>query len=667
MEGESVMTTMKLEKLKILSARMGGLSSLPPIATKLSLSDVTNGRQLGEEDGLYLNYGGVECAYPYRCQDLYDRALIPAEYDAVVLENEFLRATFLPGFGGKLWSLFDRKKNRELLFRNDVVRPCNLGVRNAWLSGGIEWNAGFKGHGPFTCDWVHTAKFRLEDGTPALRFYCFERIRCAVVQMDFFLPDGSEFLFARMRITNPNDTVVPMYWWSNVGVEEKEGDRVIVPATQSYTAPDCDVMKIDIPVHNGTDVTYPARVTSSNDFFWTTENRSRRYICQLDRDGYGLCQTSTSRLIGRKLFVWGNSQGGHKWRNFLTEDSKSGSYDEIQCGLARTQYENLPMPPRTVWEWAEAYGAMQADPAKVHGTWKDARGEVESLFDRRLPEAALERMLEETRAAAKSPAEEVLFRADGWGALELLRRRKENNTLMNDHLDFGEIGPEQREWARLLEEGRIGVRSPEEIPASYQRQPEWLALLKRAAEGAERDNWYVWYLLGTAEVAEERYDRAEADLRRSVGLCETAWAHYALGVVMKKRGQPERACDCMLRAHALRKGDLSLVKELLRCLYECERSAESIALFRGENAEIRANERCLLYYAFALARTDRIAEAEKILCGKEGYLVVPDVRECELTVTQLWFYLRKKKGISDPGEPPRDLDFRMFSKREGWI
>ena len=111
--------------------------------------------------------------------------------------------------------MIDKRRDRELLFTNDVVRPCNLAVRNAWLSGGIEWNAGFRGHHPYTCSLLHTAQTRLEDGTPVLRFYYFERMRCAVVQMDFFLPQGSELLYARIRITNPNDHVAPMYWWSN--------------------------------------------------------------------------------------------------------------------------------------------------------------------------------------------------------------------------------------------------------------------------------------------------------------------------------------------------------------------------------------------------------------------------------------------------------------------
>jgi hypothetical protein len=221
--------------------------------------------------------------------------------------------------------------------------------------------------------------------------------------MDFFLPKNSKMLHVRTRITNPNDEVIPMYWWSNVGAVQKTGDRVVVPVQKSYTVNlDNQPIKINVPVYNGIDVTYPASNLTSNDFFWTMDERKRYYIAQLDTDGYGLFQTSTSKLQGRKLFVWGNSQGGDKWMNFLTADDESGAYDEIQCGLARTQYECVPMPPKTVWEWLEVYGALSADKKRVHGTWEDAQNEVEKVLNDLITEEGLNELLENTREMAKS-------------------------------------------------------------------------------------------------------------------------------------------------------------------------------------------------------------------------------------------------------------------------
>lgn len=105
------MTILRSEKLTIPSAHFGGESSLPPIAVQCSLGSFHEGFFLDEDDGLFLHYGDVESVYPYRYQDMYDRALEPVQYDAVVLENDNLKATFLPAFGGKLWSLIITSRN----------------------------------------------------------------------------------------------------------------------------------------------------------------------------------------------------------------------------------------------------------------------------------------------------------------------------------------------------------------------------------------------------------------------------------------------------------------------------------------------------------------------------------------------------------------------------
>ncbi len=663
-------STLKFENIKLRSAELNGLSSLPPIATKLSLSDITDKFNLDEDDGLFINYGLMESAYPYVYQDMYDRSLKEKDYTVAVLENEYLRATFTPCFGGKLWSLIDKKTGRELLFKNEVVRPCNLGVRNAWLSGGIEWNACFKGHGPYTCDQVNTAVTELDDGTPVLRFYYFERIRCAIVQMDFFLPEGSKYLHARTRLTNPNKEVVPMYWWSNVAAAMHEGDRVIVPAKQSYTVtPDIDVIKIDIPVYNGIDVTYPMGNVTSSDFFWKLEGE-KKYIAQLNKDGYGLCQMSNSRLQGRKLFVWGNTSGGDKWCNFLTADEESGKYDEIQCGIAKTQYECLPMPPNTTWEFLEVYGAMSADKAKVHGEdWEAAKAEVERIFAESVTPEYLEETLLKTKKMATSPAKEKIFGMEGWGALENYRREKDGVYRFCSHLDFGELGRAQEDWISLKETGTIGVHKPDDVPDSYMKQAEWTELLKASVLEKDKENWYAHYLLGCAAVAEERFAEAEKHLQASVKLCRTAWGLYALAVSYKKQEKRKEETEYMLAAYELRANDVSLAKELCRCLHENEEPNKLIEIFEGATAEIKASERCLLYYAYALAKVGKIAEAEDILIHDGKCLVVPDVRECELTTSELWFYIQEKKGLTEEeaGGLPYDLDFRMFTKREGWF
>lgn len=90
-------------------------------------------------------------------QDRYSRKRIPLKLKMYTLENEYLKAEFLPEYSGRLYSLFDKVNNIDLVMKNPVIQPGNLAIRNAWLSGGIEWNIGSVGHTYTTCDNVFCA------------------------------------------------------------------------------------------------------------------------------------------------------------------------------------------------------------------------------------------------------------------------------------------------------------------------------------------------------------------------------------------------------------------------------------------------------------------------------------------------------------------------------
>ena len=666
------MTELRIEKLRIPSVDFNGVSTLPSISENLRLTFMQDAFELSEEDELFVNYGMVEYGFPYKAQDNYTRKLQDRDQPCVVLENEYLKATFLPQFGGKLHSLFDKVAQKELLFVNSVVRPCHLGVRNAWMSGGVEWNCGYVGHNAFTCDWMHTARTKLTDGTPVLRFYQYERIRGIVYQMDFFLPEQSRLLFVRTKIVNPQFKVVPMYWWSNIAAPDVPGNRVIVPVTNTFTARDSHPVKIAVPEYNGIDITYPLNNVISIDYFWNIPTKERKFICQVDKEGYGLVQTSTKRLKGRKLFVWGNSKGGDRWKNFLTADEESGSYNEIQAGVAKTQYECLPMPPKTVWEWVEAYGAIQMDSAKAHGDWETAKQEAAGCLDSLISEEELELMLQATKTMAKSPAEEMLFCADGWGALEQERRKLSGEDPMCPYLNFGEMNEEQMPWLSLLQKGTLGQHEPTEPPISYMCQPEWTESLKKAVQGKDGENWFAWLQLGLNTFIQKDYERAEAMLEKSVFQQVSPWALYALSILKRDIGEHEKEVTYMLRAWQLRSDDVSLAKQTLRCLFENRRFEELKKVYEGMSETLREEPRCKVYYGFALVEQGDISGAEAILY-QDGGILIPDIRECETITLDLWVAIEEKKAelagkTFDMGEaePPRFADFRMFANVE-WL
>lgn len=662
------MTTITKQLKKIKAADMNGTATTPPIAGYGS-NPMSGNTSLGEREGLFVGYGHVATPFPYRVQNMYSSELRDSEIETYVLENEHLRAEFYPTLGGKLSSLFDKDEGRELLFANPVIRPRNLAIRNAWMSGGVEWNCGIFGHHVHTCDPLFVAETALDDGTPVLRMYEFERIRRAVVQMDFFLPEDSKLLFARMRITNTVPEVTPMYWWSNIAVREEPDGRVITMADGSYVA-DGNVSLIPLPVNKGVEVTYPTNTPTSMDYFYKIPDKARKFECYVDADGRGFVECSTSRLQGRKLFVWGQGTGGDRWQKYLTGEGDDGRYVELQAGLAHSQYECLPMPPKTTWEWLEGYGAISGDAKKLHGKWKTAQAEASAALDAIITDERMEELLEQTYGMATSPAKKLLGRGSGWGALENMRRAHDGESLMTPHLDFGEVGEEQSDWVHLLEAECLPEHDPADVPPSYMLQPEWTKRLSAAASAGDRYNWYTHFQLGLIHFVSGDIAAATREIERSQELRPSAWALNALTHIALNSGRSREAAILAIRAAHMRPGDISLAKEAITYAAQLRMFTNVEEYIATLSDEEKACGQIKMYMLFTYVKQGNIEAAERMF-NSDGGIDVADIREGENTITDLWLELEELKAKRDGRDfnrnnaiVPEQFDFRMGVPRE---
>jgi tetratricopeptide (TPR) repeat protein len=100
------------------------------------------------EDSLELQVGLLEAVvpetreefggcYPYPPLRSLDRQEKRA-FRTAVLENDHLKATFLPDLGGRLLSLLDKSTNTEVLPRNSILRPTFDSVRHAGIPDGLQ-------------------------------------------------------------------------------------------------------------------------------------------------------------------------------------------------------------------------------------------------------------------------------------------------------------------------------------------------------------------------------------------------------------------------------------------------------------------------------------------------------------------------------------------------
>lgn len=632
---------------------LGPENSVPDLIPGENIQNKTN-FFLDEDDEIYEGYGKRETAFPYRQYTCYTRTRKEKELPTAILENRFLKATFLPTYGGRLWSLIDKTTGENLLYTNDVIRPSNLAIRNAWFSGGVEWNISMIGHTPFTMEPLFTSKLEKEDGTPVLRMYEYERVRKVTYQMDFWLEENSRFLNCRMRIFNQTDEMVPMYWWSNMAVPEYEGGRIIVPAKEAFTNREDGVYKVDIPMVNGNDISKYKEIPNQVDYFFHIPKESPKYIANINKNGYGLLHLSTSRLVSRKLFSWGKNEASDNWQDFLTEHA--GRYVEIQGGLGKTQYGCIPMAPHTAWEWVELYGAVQTSKDASSASYEQALREMNQIVEQQLQILQPETILSSTKLLAKQPAQ-LIQTGNGYGALENALRSYRGESQLSSHLDFGTLSSQYKEWMDFLETGHFPEKDPLEVPYDFMADDTFYKKLKETIQTINHQNWYAFYQLGLYYFQNNNIDASTECFIESMTLEPNPWAYHGLSVIYLKNQKNHGAIEFILKGYEMRKDDLSYLKETLKILLLAKGYEEIKKLYHTLPKDFAEESRVLFDYLIALARTGQEKEVLDYL--NEHHLVLEDLRECETSLGSLWEEVYERVN-SDKGTLPKKYNYHSL-------
>ncbi|WNI28104.1 DUF5107 domain-containing protein [Streptomyces sp. ITFR-6] len=634
-------TTVRRDVLTLPAAAVGPENPLPALRP-LDETHVVDDRDragLPRDMARQIGHEPLATHLPVAVLDGYGRERTPTDLDVIVIENDRIRATVLPGFGGRIHSLFHKPTGRDLVYTNPVLQPADFALNGAWFSGGIEWNIGATGHTTLSCAPVHAARVTAPDGGEMVRLWEWERLRDLPFQVDLWLPDGSDFLHVGVRIRNPHEHPAPVYWWSNIAVPEGERTRVVAPAERAWHfGYERTLNLVPVPESGSVDRTYPLRSDFPADYFYEVPDGARRWIASLDENGHGLVQTSTDLLRGRKLFLWGSGPGGRRWQEWLTEPGTAG-YAEIQAGLARTQLEHVPLEPGAEFSWLESYGPLSADPAAVHGDdWPAARAEAEQRLAAALPRADVDAAYEAWRRCADTEPGEVLATGSGWGALEV---RRAGYKLPGTPFAESTLGEQQAPWLELLEQGTFPEPPGATPPGPSLVSPHWRDMLETAAAEPLTE-----YHLGIAQW--HAGDRAQAvrSWERGLALAPSRWPLLrCLAVAAQESGQWERAADHYAEAFdelCAQRGDdgdtseaatAALGREAIEALLTAGRPGPARTVLDGLLPAIRSRGRFRLLEArLLLAEGER--EAARALFD-EGFEVA-DLREGAEILDEVW-------------------------------
>lgn len=697
--------SVKMNVMTIPGAPLEGLNPLP-MFHKRKVHDVKIKGDFPE--WLKENLGTREITLPYKLQDRYSRKRLPLKFKTIEMENEYLKAVFWPENGGRLYSLYDKVHKRELLMSNPVYQPGNLAIRNAWLSGGIEWNFGNFGHHYFTCDNLFAAILKDHDGNDFVRMYEFERGKSTLFQIDFHLPEDSALLYAHMKVVNPFDEDTTTYWWTNIAIPE-DGNTRILSSTNKVMVLGDYVSYEELPhlsPFGDADLSYPHQATRGYDHFYQMPDDAKSsWEAGADDAGNVFFNRAVSPLMFHKMFCWGNHSAAKHWQEHLSEPGK-GYYIEIQGGFARSQMHDKLFPAKSTMEWTQCFGGLKVERELVHQKDMNAAADyIEKNIDTVITEKELLELDEQFKNLANLPITEknLVHLGSGWGALEKLRMEKQNDSTFPDSMCFpyATIGIEQYPWYVLLMEGKLPEESPDVLTISWMVSEKWRNLLKKSIEKNGK-SWYslmhygvmLYEAMDTKHIASiaqnwEEYQKytelARNAFQESIKIQPSVWAYRCLFCIEQAERNDELAemyYDKVFELEAS-KTDFAFAVEYMTYLNKKEKYEKAWALYNMMPENIQKCDRmmlCVAMTALKLRKLDIIGDV-----FKREYA---DIREGENCLTDIWFEycalkMAEKRGLNKDvqGEeleklideawemcpPPAAIDFRMsFSREHGY-
>jgi tetratricopeptide (TPR) repeat protein len=260
-------------------------------------------------------------------------------YNAVYLENEYIRICILPEIGGRIFSALDKTNNYDLLYRQHVIKPALIGMLGAWISGGIEWN--FPHHHRATVfmpiDYLLKEN---PDGSKTIWMSEIEiRHRMRWVIGITLYPDKSYFEVT-IKFYNRTPLIHSFLYWANVSTHANRDYQVIFPPGTEYATyhgknafahwPISHEVYRGIDYSKGVDLSWWKNHPSPISFFaWNYEDD---FLAGYDhKKEAGIVYVANHHIApGKKLWEWGPGPRGRIWDKILTETD--GPYIELMVG-----------------------------------------------------------------------------------------------------------------------------------------------------------------------------------------------------------------------------------------------------------------------------------------------------------------------------------------------
>ena len=265
--------------------------------------------------------------YPYTLNETLTDRKVDKTYQAVVLENEYVKILILPEIGGRVHGAEDKTNRYVWLYWQRTVKPGLISMTGAWISGGIEWNFPH-GHRPSGFMPVDHRIVKHPDGSATVWVGETEPVYRMRWLVGLTLFPGRSYMRCDYVFINPTNYKQPFQFWATAATHANEwaqaqypGDMVTGHGKHEFW---------NWPIHNGVDLTWWKNSPNASSYF-AFNNPSDWFGTYDHKAQGGMVHVANHNVMpGKKLWTWGSGPSGRIWEDILTEGG--GAYFEPQAG-----------------------------------------------------------------------------------------------------------------------------------------------------------------------------------------------------------------------------------------------------------------------------------------------------------------------------------------------
>jgi len=288
----------------------------------------------------------------------------PSEHawQAVHIENEYLRLMILPEIGGRIHVGYDKVNGYDFFYRQNVIKPALVGLAGPWISGGVEFNWP-QHHRPATFLPVEVAIERDPDGSVTVWCSDHDPLSRMKGMHGVCLRPGCAYLELKVRLYNRTWDTQTFLWWANLATRVHEHYQSFFPHDVRYVADHAKRAVTEFPNSEGSyyGIPYGARALHgvpadempgnfvpdgsypANDLRWYANipvptsymiaNSREDFFGGYDHAAHaGVVHVANHHIApGKKQWTWGNHEFGYAWDRSLTDND--GPYIELMAGV----------------------------------------------------------------------------------------------------------------------------------------------------------------------------------------------------------------------------------------------------------------------------------------------------------------------------------------------